>query len=155
MNYLDFKPVNDGIDHINCYRKGATRLGRWLAGCTHSPFVHPNYGRFACFEGYVTWLATGKRINSLKTLHGLPISSYSRKYELTLQQENDMRKDIVDGLVCKIQQDPEMQYDLLGTNLPFVQYRVLVDGSTARMKSIVDIPRYLNQAIAVIKASNI
>ena len=33
-----YKAEEDGITHINCYSKGATRLGRLLSNFAHSPF---------------------------------------------------------------------------------------------------------------------
>jgi hypothetical protein len=34
-------PTTDGIDHINIYSKGYTKLGRLLSNFTKSEFTHP------------------------------------------------------------------------------------------------------------------
>ena len=44
--------TTDGIDHINIYSKGYTKLGRLLSNFTKSEFTHPIYGHFMSVEGF-------------------------------------------------------------------------------------------------------
>ena len=48
-------PMNDGVDHINVYSKGATELGRFLTNMNNIP-VNTKHGRFQSVEGYWHWL---------------------------------------------------------------------------------------------------
>ena len=49
---MDYKPLNDGVDHINIYSRGKTQLGRMLSNFYLSPFNHPVYGGFNTVEGF-------------------------------------------------------------------------------------------------------
>lgn len=52
-------PETDGIDHVNVYSKGATRLGRLLSNFAPTPFHHPDLGYFSTVEGYWYYVMTG------------------------------------------------------------------------------------------------
>ena len=49
------EPHMDGIDHINIYSKGKTKLGRFLSNFAYSP-IETEDGRFTSVEGYWYWL---------------------------------------------------------------------------------------------------
>lgn len=55
----------DGINHINVYSKGKTKLGKWLSNFTNAPISLPE-GQFDSIEGYWYYLLTNdERLKSL------------------------------------------------------------------------------------------
>ena len=49
-------PENDGIDHINIYSKGKTKLGRMLTNFSKFP-INTKDGTFMSVEGYWYWMS--------------------------------------------------------------------------------------------------
>lgn len=55
-------PELDGIDHINVYSQGKTKLGRLLSNFANTPFEIPGLGRFQSVESYWYYGSREKRI---------------------------------------------------------------------------------------------
>lgn len=78
----------DGIDHINCYSKGATILGRWLSNFTKCYFVIDDIG-FNSMEAAWYWfgLPDSEERDDLRRLSGWAAKQAGRelrkRYEVT------------------------------------------------------------------------
>src|SRR6267142_491835 len=111
---------NDGIDHINVYSKGRTRLGRLLSNFAWTPFDHPEYGYFKTVEGFWYWIITGK--DEFRYLPGYKCKEKGKK-EINIR-EYPNKEELKIAYKYKLQFNPEI-YDLLKENkLPFEHYYV-------------------------------
>lgn len=81
---INMNPENDGIDHINVYSKGQTRLGRFLSNFADTPFDHPEYGRFRTVEGFWYWLMTG--LEELRHLPGWECKELGKRAKIKRTQ---------------------------------------------------------------------
>lgn len=68
INYSQFTPTTDGINHINIYSRGRTELGRWLSHFQNHP-IQTEDGPFVSIEGYWYWLESFH--DSLRTVSGI------------------------------------------------------------------------------------
>ncbi len=113
-------PEKDGIDHINVYSKGETKLGRALSNFAELPFKHPLYGKFASMEGYWYWVKTGKMHEHFREYSGFYAKKVGKQYEAIKNPNFEL--DIRQGIKCKLYQRPNLFRDLLNNNLPLKHY---------------------------------
>lgn len=76
-------PVNDGIDHINIYSRGKTKLGRFLTNMNDTP-VNTEHGEFKSAESYWHWLklhslSPSPKLEIFRTLSSFESHQLSRK----------------------------------------------------------------------------
>ena len=102
--------TTDGIDHINIYSKGYTKLGRLLSNFTKSEFTHPIYGHFMSVEGFWYYIKLEKiddiRKEALRSLYGFSAKQLGRQLE---KDHNPVHRDdfiqlITDCITIKIMQ---------------------------------------------------
>lgn len=113
-------PFQDGIDHVNIFSRSQCELGRLLSNFTKSPFVHPVYGAFQSMEGFYYYISTGMVCEELKNKYGADAKTLGRKFEKVLV--NNFNDIMMEGLRCKLQQNPLIKSRLVNTNLPFKHY---------------------------------
>ena len=127
---MNFKPENDGIDHINVYSKARTELGRKLSNFAYSPFFCED-GKFNSMEGYWYWLLAhnepAEKRDKLKTLSGYAAKKYGREIrgkDWPKDEQNLFRRKIQDAFDKKLEYNPEIALALIESDLPLVHYYV-------------------------------
>lgn len=130
---MEPNPNEDGDKHINVYSKGKTDLGRWLSNFTHSPFIHPEYGKFESMEGFWYWVKTGMSHGILKTVWGWKAKEMGKKYPI--KKCSNFRSIIKSGIKCKILQSKDYKDKFILSNLPFEHYYFY--GTVQKTKIIV------------------
>lgn len=127
-NLIDYKPQNDGVDHINVYSKGKTRLGVLASNFAHTPFKHPEHGHFASMEGFWYWLMLNKQFNDLRSLYGYRAKQYgiAKRAEASAAvldtNTAEFRMEIKKALLCKFEQHDETRELLRESTLPLIHY---------------------------------
>lgn len=116
--------VGDGYDYINIYSKGKTKIGRILSNFSHTPFNHPEDGKFKSVDGYWYWLSCDD--DKLRDLYGYKAKEYGRKAGGEDWLNNDeFKRKIKLAIKCKIEQN---NIDLNETqNLPLKHYYMYGD----------------------------
>lgn len=113
-------PAYDGVDHINVYSSGHTKLGKWLSNFTYSPFTHPEHGTFNSVEGFWYWVKSGMIHDELRELHGYKAKQKGKEFDIV--QIDNFKEIIKEGLLCKFEQHPEMSELLKESILPLTHY---------------------------------
>ena len=126
---MKYRPISDGIDHINAYSKGRTKIGRKLTNFAHSPFNHHIYGHFESLEGFWYWFITGMQYNNLRKVHGFTAKELGRvclgdsKPILKLKKNQSFEDVIIDVTKCKLRQNTDILQMLVETgDLPIFHY---------------------------------
>lgn len=126
---MDFRPITDGIDHINAYSKGRTPIGRKLTNFAHTPFDHPIYGHFESLEGFWFWFITGMQYNNLRKVHGYQAKELGRVCLgdsppiIKLKKGQTFQDVIIDVTKCKLRQNTDVLQMLVETgDLPIFHY---------------------------------
>lgn len=115
----------DGIDHINIYSKGKTKLGRLLSNFASTP-VDTVDGTFNSIEGYWYWLGCGAR--ELRQLTGWEAKKFGRLMNAADYNDDPQFKlKIAVALLTKLIQNKELFEMFKGNELPFKHYYVYGD----------------------------
>ena len=147
-------PKRDGIDFINVYSRGNTKLGRFLSNMYYAPIDTP-YGRFDTIEGYWHYLSLSDNCpdkEQLKTADGF----HARKIGQSLREQygtverDDFETLISDALSEKLAlyiDDWDEEYVKIG-GVPLKHYYVSSNGKTVdltrRYKWMLDLlDRYM------------
>lgn len=139
MNATTIDPLDDGVTTINVWTKGNTFLGRQLSNLSPVPLHHPEYGRFACLEGYWFWLSTGKEHNILRGLTGFEARKTGK--ELPQVRYDDFQKEFKEGMYWRLAQNPSLS-GLLRRVVGYDQLELkhyYVYGSEPGKQKIVDV----------------
>lgn len=132
---MEPNPNEDGKQHLNVYSKGSTDLGRWLSNFTHSPFIHPEHGRFESMEGFWFWISTGMIHHNLKAVWGYKAKQEGKVYP---KKPNPKFKELIkSALKCKISQNKEYKEKFINSKLPFEHYYYYGNVQNHRVKIIV------------------
>jgi len=111
----------DGVDHINVYSKGHTKLGKWLSNFAHTPITIEGAGDFLSIEGYWYWL--GCRDDRLRTLYGYQAKklgkALTRDYILTPSHFEELIKKAID---IKLKSNRDMLREFAYSELPLAHY---------------------------------
>lgn len=131
----------DGIDHINIFSKGTTKLGQLLSNFACTPFTHWKFGKFDSVEGFWYWLGT--RDDKLRGLWGYDAKKYGQSIDKKLFKElptKVFRKYIRQAIAAKINQNHLLKQLLIDSVLPFDHYYLYGGIKTAlpQYKWIVD-----------------
>ena len=113
-------PKLDGIEHINIYSKGKTEIGRLLTNFAHTPFIHPEYGRFESVEGFWYWLRNGKQHEELRTMYGFKAKEYGKQFESI--DCSTFQEDVKEVIRCKLRQNRKILQMLVDSILPLEHY---------------------------------
>lgn len=124
-----YEPKNDGIDHINAYSKSLCELGRLLTNFAHTPFEHPQYGRFESVEGAWYFGKLGFVNDEFKKVHGYNAKKLGQKMTKSLyggEEEpplpDHFKNFIKECISCKLRQNVDLLNKLVSTNVPIVHY---------------------------------
>lgn len=114
----------DGVDYINVYSDGKTKLGRDLSNFTLSPFRHPLHGVFNSVEGYWYWLTRAD--DRLRSAYGVEAKRLGRALPKVREFSGEDFESLVKmALTAKLEQNPEIMKALVDSHLPFVHYYVM------------------------------
>ena len=113
-------PKLDGIEHINIYSKGKTEIGRLLTNFAHTPFIHPEYGRFESVEGFWYWLRNGKQHEELRSMYGFKAKEYGKQFESI--DCSTFQEDVKEAIRCKLRQNRKILQMLVDSTLPLEHY---------------------------------
>ena len=115
-------PAMDGINHINVYSKGKTKLGKLLSNFAYTPFKGGER-IFGSVEAWWYWYLTGKQYDHLLPLHGFKAKQEGRKCRRVPDRviTEDMLKQVYERkLIC----NPYIKPLLDECDLPFEHYYV-------------------------------
>jgi predicted NAD-dependent protein-ADP-ribosyltransferase YbiA (DUF1768 family) len=119
---MKLDPSKDGIDHINVYSKGATKLGRFLSNFAYSP-IETEDGHFDSIEGYWYWL--GCKLDVLRTVHGWEAKRLGRELGSPDWQDSaEFKRKILAALETKIETNEALKSALRACLLPLKHYYV-------------------------------
>lgn len=113
-------PLDDGIDHINVYTKGRTRLGRLLTNLADVKVVHPTYGTFRTAEGLWYYLRSGCKHEDLRALSGF--EAKNRGKTLGVVWNDKFQEQFLIGVRAKVMDNDELMTLLKESSLPFAHY---------------------------------
>lgn len=135
----DLSPSGDGVEHINIYSRGTTKLGVMLSNFHHSPFVLEGHGRFESVEGFWYWWLKG-RDEKLRDMYGVAAKKYGQSIPIKYTVSVVDRDVIKEAIFCKIDQNEEIKSLLRDSTLPFEHYywNQKEDGSIA----VLDNPQH-------------
>lgn len=118
-------PSKDGVDHINVYSKGKTRLGRMLSNF-HAHDIETEDGWFMSVEGYWYWLSasdTEPKRERLRRLYGFDAKKLGREMKAADWPKLDgFRRKIRGAIWAKIDTCPELQKLMAANTLPYRHY---------------------------------
>lgn len=114
---------DDGIDHINIYSKGKTKLGRALSNFSHLR-VNTIDGSFESIEGYWYWLGCNdKNKEKLRKCYGFSAKKLGR--ELRAKDWNNdgiFKIKILSAMLDKLLRYPNLFEVFKKSSLPFKHY---------------------------------
>ncbi len=114
--------TKDGIDHINIYSKGKTRLGIWLSNFQKEPFECED-GKFYSIEGYWYFLGCGNE--KLRKCYGYMAKKIGRESGAKDWLETEEFKNkIKKAMEIKLTLNPEMAKEFKYSVLPFKHYYI-------------------------------
>lgn len=118
-------PGRDGVDHLNIYSRGETKLGRWMSNFTKHPFVHPQHGPFDSVEGYWYWLSTyDERLRKLSGFQAKKLGK-SLPRQLVIGFNTEVFKNLIrEAITAKLNTPPLWSGLLRQCTLPFCHYYV-------------------------------
>lgn len=128
---VHYTPDMDGINHINVYSKSMTDLGRQLSNFAHTPFMHPEHGRFESIEAYWYWQATGQQHGALKALYGYEAKKLGKQFP-RMQIQGFIVK-IKEALILKFEQNEQLALRFKATQLPLTHYYFFGDATNAKI----------------------
>jgi len=106
MTEQQINPADDGITHINIWTQAKTGLGKDLSNLSARSMLHPEFGKFACLEGYWYWLKTGKQHNVLRGLSGFEAKQQGKTFEVVYNDH--FEREFKQGLYWRLAQHPDM-----------------------------------------------
>lgn len=116
-------PAMDGIDHINIYSRGKTKLGRMLSNFYHSEVHSDEYGTFQSLEGFWYWYFSISKDDNLRNLVG----AKAKRYGQTLERTEFVPEAIPvmeSMMIAKVMQNENIYNELKSSTLPFTHYYV-------------------------------
>ena len=109
----------DGIDHINIYSKGKTKLGRWLTNFSYSPISIPDFGDFNSIEAF--WYYLGCEDDSLRPLSGWQAKQKGRQIKQTIER-NNFEELIKAAIDIKLKSNIPLLLEFKQSTLPLFHY---------------------------------
>jgi len=121
-----YNPLEDTIDHINCWSKARSELGRNLSHFANIGFEHPKHGRFASIEGYWYWLLTERKHDQFRILYGFKAKEEGKRFQRV--EYPTFIRDIEEAVRLKIIQTPHLLKAFKESTLPFTHYFMVGNG---------------------------
>lgn len=127
-----FNTGEDGVNHINIYERGTTRLGMMLADEHEQSFVHPEFGPFRSIAGLWHYLKSEDRDDLFRTLLGKRIKMLARD-KAKRHTVKDFKYTILMGHWAKVKAKAKIRTEMTASTLPFDYYYIY--GSGLRIRS--------------------
>jgi len=115
----NFGPETDGIDHINIYSKGKTKLGKLLSNFANTPFCYQGT-TYQSVEGALYYYRTGDI--RLIPMHGNAAKKLGRSL---IQNKVETPAVLKAWLYAKVFANPEIIDMLIKNSLPYSHYYVM------------------------------
>jgi Domain of unknown function (DUF4326) len=125
-----YRPETDGIDHVNIYSKGRTRLGRMLSNFAPIGFIHPTLGVFRSVEAFWYYTSRENPPESLRQLFGFEAKKVGKELAKKMNVSNH-HELVKQAITCKIYQNPDLKQRLIDCDLPLAHYYVFGGGPDA------------------------
>lgn len=117
-----FNPNNDGIDHINVYSQGKTKLGVFLSNWYRYPMTLNEFGTFYSIEGLWYWLST--KDDRLKSMYGFAAKQLGKSLSRVVTLPDEEFKSIIkQAIKIKVAGGPQY-FNFVQSVLPFTHYYV-------------------------------
>lgn len=119
--------LQDGVDHINVYGRGATALGRALSNFAHTPFTLDGL-TFASVEAWWYWQslvaygAAGQPLSQLRGLTGLEAKKVGRELHGLKLTIPPTKAALLTAYRAKLAAHPDILAALKASTLPFDHY---------------------------------
>jgi hypothetical protein len=120
-----WKPIDEGLDHVNIYSKSSERLGRAMSNFFNALFFHPKYGEFNSIEGFYYWLKTGEQHHELRFEHGWKAKEMGMTFKSTRNVDKEFKEEMEYAIALKVVQTPyiqELMLESIDDDLPFTHY---------------------------------
>lgn len=138
MEKNEFKPENDGFDHINVYSKSRSKLGRMLSNFAHTPFTLGD-SKFESVESWWYWSKmdnineaalfpefSEEQMVKIKTLIGKEAKEYFRSiHKGDTSQFNPSKDELKAAYLQKLTEHPEIEKMLFNNSLPIAHYYMM------------------------------
>lgn len=135
---MDFKPENDGFDHINVYSKSRSKLGRMLSNFAHTP-ITIGENTFESIESWWYWMKmnninksalfptfTEEQLSEVKAKIGKEAKEYFRSlYKNDSSPFNPTKEELKGAYLQKLVEHPEVEKMLFNNNLPIAHYYMM------------------------------
>lgn len=115
-------PEHDGVEHINTWTKGRTRLGRLLTNMADVKTEHPEYGVFRTAEGLYYYLKSGMTDENLRAFDGFAAKEYGRTLKTVFNDK--LWEDMRIGIANKVANNSELLDLVNESSLAFEHYYV-------------------------------
>ncbi len=126
----------DGVDHLNIWESGKTKLGKFLAIASPNPFVHPVFGPFNSVECFWHYIRSQERDDRLRTMSSAAVRKFSRR--LKTAHTPNFYAVIMYAVWHKLSTNKQMIERLRTNDLPLDMYYIFRDsGLPIRSTSIV------------------
>lgn len=119
-NGFSFGPDTDGVDHINIYTKGKTKLGKLLTNMSDMPVNIPEHGYFMTLEGYWYWLTTGCSYEYFRDCNGFEAKIKGKTLPRTTFP--DFKETFKKALKLRFDQNERLKSLTINSTLPFAHY---------------------------------
>lgn len=124
--YTPINPRLDGVEHLNCYSKAKTKLGRDLSHFAHMPFTYFEHGQFSSIEAFWHWNSTDRRHNHLKPLYGFKAKEEGKK--IGRVERPRFLDEVEEAILFKFMQNPWLLEKFKDSILPIQHYYTVGEG---------------------------
>lgn len=112
--------IEDGVDHINIFRKGKTNLGKELEHGSSLPLKHSIFGKFQTIESFWYYIQSKERDDRVRQLTGMKLNQFAQ--QLTPLYVLNFRAIILDANYQRILQHDSLKDSFVSSVLPFDCY---------------------------------
>jgi len=145
----DFKPENDGIDHINVFSKSRSKLGRMLSNFAHTPFTLDG-NKFESVESWWYWtkmnninktvlfpIFSDEQLGEIRSLIGKEAKLYFRElYKDDSSSFNAEPFELKRTYLQKLEENPDVKKELMENKLPIDHYYMMFDKKISAASSM-------------------
>ena len=135
---MEFKPENDGFDHINVYSKSRSKLGRMLSNFAHTPFTLKDI-KFESMESWWYWTKMNninkavlfpefsqEQLDEIRTLIGKEAKEYFRSiHKGDTSEFSPDKSELKEAYLQKLAEHPEIEKMLFENKLPIDHYYMM------------------------------
>jgi predicted NAD-dependent protein-ADP-ribosyltransferase YbiA (DUF1768 family) len=146
---MEFKPENDGIDHINVFSKSRSKLGRMLSNFAHTPFTLDG-NKFESVESWWYWtkmnninksvlfpIFSDEQLDTIRFLIGKDAKSYFRElHKADSSSFSPEPFELKRTYLQKLEENPDVKKELMENKLPIDHYYMMFDKKISAASSM-------------------